>query len=276
VYSPDAGLRSPLELIRRIWSDVKASRELAWRIFLRDTRAMYRQSFLGYLWIFLPPLLNSLVWVFLNSQKILNVDSGDVPYPVFVLSGNLLWAAFTGSLIGIQTAISSERGMLSKVNLPQEALLMAAVGKSLVNTLVQMTLLVPVFLIFRVPLTTSMLLFPLGLLALILFGVSLGVLLVPFATLMNDVSRLLQVALRFWFFVTPVIYPMPSGGLLRLVARLNPVSPLLTTTRGWLTGAEVAEMQPFLIVCGVAIVLLLVGEVVFKLAMPHIIERLSA
>ena len=67
------------------------TRGLAWRMFLRDTRATYRQSFLGYFWLLLPALANTLVWVFLNGAKVVNIDSGDVPYPLFVFTGTVLW-----------------------------------------------------------------------------------------------------------------------------------------------------------------------------------------
>ena len=64
-------------------------------MFVRDTKAAYRQSLLGYLWIILPPGANTLVWVFLNSQNIVKIDSGAVPYALFVLTGTVLWGAST-------------------------------------------------------------------------------------------------------------------------------------------------------------------------------------
>ena len=93
VYTPDTGLRHPLALVTGMWHDAfcHQSRDLAWRLFVRSISAQFRQSLLGYFWLFFPPLVNSAVFIFLNSQGIVNIPDTGVPYPVFVLLGNLLW-----------------------------------------------------------------------------------------------------------------------------------------------------------------------------------------
>ncbi len=65
VYTPQSQLRNPVALLRSMFSDLMASRELAWRLFVRDISSQYRQSLLGYAWAFLGPLITTLLWVFL-------------------------------------------------------------------------------------------------------------------------------------------------------------------------------------------------------------------
>jgi len=60
VYTPESPLRQPRKFVRELISDLWGSRELAWRLFVRDLRAQYRASLLGYLWVFLPPLVAGL------------------------------------------------------------------------------------------------------------------------------------------------------------------------------------------------------------------------
>ena len=146
------------------------TRGLAWRMFLRDTRATYRQSFLGYFWLLLPALANTLVWVFLNGAKVVNIDSGDVPYPLFVFTGTVLWTAFNGSLVGAMSIIEEARGTLAKVNFPHESLILTAFGKSLLNTAATAIFVIPFLFLYHVEFRTTMLLFPLGMLATILCG----------------------------------------------------------------------------------------------------------
>ena len=86
-------------------------------------------------------------------------------------------------------------------------------GQVLVNFGIRLVLLVVIFLWFGLPLTTSLLLAPLGILALIGFGMMLGLLLTPFALLYGDVQRMLTMGLSLWFFMTPVIYPISDRGL---------------------------------------------------------------
>ena len=76
VYSPEPLLGHPVVLVRSIARDLLAARELAWRLFVRDLSAQYRQTFLGYIWVFLPPLAASLTFIFLNSQGIVRIVLG--------------------------------------------------------------------------------------------------------------------------------------------------------------------------------------------------------
>jgi len=61
IYTPESQLRHPRQLLRAMFHDLKASRELAWRLFGRNISSQYRQSMLGYFWAFLPPLFTTLV-----------------------------------------------------------------------------------------------------------------------------------------------------------------------------------------------------------------------
>ena len=72
IYTPESQMRSPRRLIRDMFRDLKASSELAWRLFIRDIAAQYRQSLLGVFWAFLPPIVMGLIFIILQSKKIVN------------------------------------------------------------------------------------------------------------------------------------------------------------------------------------------------------------
>jgi homopolymeric O-antigen transport system permease protein len=276
VYTPESQLLSPGKLAGSMVADLRASRFLAWRLFVRNMAAQHRQTALGYLWLLMVPVVQTLLWVFLNAQKVINVGATDIPYPAFVLTGTLLWQGFADALQNPIQQVQASKQMLTKIHFPHEAILLAAMGQVLVNFAIRLLLLVAVFLWFGVPLTWSLLLAPLGILAMIGFGMMIGLLLTPLALLYGDVQKMLVMAISLWFFVTPVIYPAPTSGLAALVTRLNPVTPLLVTTRQWLTGAELTQLGPFLAVTAATLVLSLFGWVVYRLAMPHLIERIGS
>src|SRR5918996_1010864 len=87
VYSPESPLRDCRRLLRDMFRDLRGSRELAWRLFVRDTSAQYRQSMLGYVWAFLPPLVASLPFIFLNSQGVVTIEGTPIPYPAYAMIG---------------------------------------------------------------------------------------------------------------------------------------------------------------------------------------------
>ena len=276
VITPHSGLDAFVDAISSIAKNFSQSRNLAWRLLLRDTQAMYRQSLLGYVWLVLPPLATVFVWVFMNKQNLVHVDTGKVPYPLFVMTGTVLWTAFNSSVMAMQGIMTTARSSLSKINFPHEALILTAFGKALLNSVPPAALLIPALLLYGAPFKLEMLLFSVGFLVVILLGCALGLVFAPIGALYGDVGRGIQLALRFGFFVTPVVYAMPKSGLTRTLLMCNPLTAPLVSSRFWLVGGE-APMVTETILVGVASLLILgVATVAFKVAMPHIIERLNA
>jgi lipopolysaccharide transport system permease protein len=276
VYSPDSELLSFGTLIRNMWSDLLASRELAWRLLVRNISAQYRQSILGYVWAFIPPLFTALIWIFLNSQNILGISDTGMPYPVFVIIGVVLWQTFTEALHSPMQMVNDSRSMLTKINFPREALILTGIGQVLFNFAIRALLLVFVMVWFQIPIHASLLVAPLGVVALIGLGTMIGLLLTPLGMLYHDVGRALGYATQALFFLTPVIYPMPHATWAAMLIRLNPVTPLLQTTRDWLTTGQASQLYGFTWVCGITVVLLLVGWLMYRIAMPHLISRMNA
>jgi lipopolysaccharide transport system permease protein len=249
--------------------------QLAWRFFLRDTRADHRQSLLGYVWLVLPLLANTLTWVFLNTQKVIRIDSGSVPYPVFVMTGAMLWAAFNGGVMSILGVVNAARGFLSKVNFPHEALVYSAVLKSVLDAVLSALLLIPVLFIFHMEWRAEMLLFPVAIVASIVLGSALGLFVLPVAALYGDISRGIQLILRFGFFLTPVIFPLPVAGPARSFMLLNPATPIIASGRAWLTGSLEAMPTGFWLVFTASILLFAGSLVFYKVSIPYLIERLG-
>ena len=276
VYTADSDLRHPLRLVRAMFHDLWGSRELAWRLFVRDLNGQYRQSLLGYAWIILPPLAAMLTWVFLNKNGILEVAETSVPYPVFVMTGLVLWEAFVSSLTAPQTAVGSAMGLLTKINFPREALLLSAAGQVVFGIVVRLLILVGVYAWYSVAPSATVWLAPLGLLALMILGFAFGLLLTPALMLYQDFSRGLAIVTGPWFFLTPVVYPSPTNFPGKLVNWLNPVSPLLTGTRELITDGRVTHLLAFVCVALLSLVLLFFSWMFTRLAMPHLIARMSA
>jgi len=276
VYTPESQLRHPRQLVRSMVSDLLASRELAWRLLVRNISAQYRQSLLGYFWAFLPPIFTTLVWMFLNSQKILNVGETDIPYPAYVMVGTLLWQGFVDALNSPIKLITSSRAMLAKINFPREALILAGLGEVLFNFAIRLVLMLVVFVWFRIAVPPTILLAPFGILALMALGLMIGILLTPLGMLYGDIGRGLAIITTLWFYVTPVVYPPPTTWPASLLAQINPVSPLLLTTRELLTTGTVSQPGNFLLITGVTFGLMLVGWVLYRVAMPHLIARIGA
>ena len=276
IYTPASRLRQPGRLLRSMWCDLTASRELAWRLLVRNVSARYRQTALGYLWVCLPPIVTTAVFVYLRSSSLLEVGDTGVPYAVFVLAGTVLWQAFVDALHSPIQMMGQSKSMLIKLNFPREALILAGAAEVLLNSSVRFVLLAAALLWFGVGVSATALLLPLGVLVLVAMGLGIGVLLTPLALLYRDVEQGLVVALTLWMFVTPVLYPAPAAWPGSLTVHLNPVGPVLDTTRAWLLTGSPAHIEGFLWVAVGTTLLLLCGWGLLRLAFPVLIERLGA
>lgn len=276
VYTPQSPIRQPGKLVAAMFRDLYAARELSWRLFIRDFSSQYRQTALGYFWAVAPPIVTTLPWLFLSSQKILNAGETPIPYPAFVLAGTTLWSAFTDSILLPLGALHAGRPMLAKINFPREALVLGKLGQLSLNLTIRIAVMLAIFAVLGVPfLGPGLLLAPLGLVAIVVAGLCLGLLVAPLGMLYTDVGRGLGFLFGFWMILTPVVYMPPQGGFAGELARWNPASPLITTVRDWFTGQVPAQLNGFLLVVACSVVLLFAGWVLVRLTLPMIVERMG-
>ena len=276
VYTPDPLLRSPGALFRSMWHDLLASRELSWRLMVRDISARYRQAALGILWAFLPPIATALIFVILKREGAVKIGDTGIPYAAFVMIGTVLWQLFTQSLNAPIKAVTKGRAMLMRINFPREALILSGVGQVMFEFAIRLIILAAVFVIFRIPLTPGLLLAPFAVLMLILLGTMIGLILTPLGVLYTDIAAALPTVIGLWFFITPVVYPAPTQWPYSLIINLNPVSPLLVGARDLATRGVLLNPVPFAVVSAVTLVGLLVMWVVYRLSLPILTERIGA
>jgi len=256
--------------------DLASSRELAWRLMVRDLSAQYRQTFLGFFWAIILPLSNTVVWIFLSRSGVVNVSDTPLPYPVYVFTGTMLWAILMDALNAPLQIVSASKVMLAKINFPREALVVAGIYQTSVNALIKVTLLLIALLVMGIRPGWGLLLFPIGVLSLILVGTLIGLALTPVGLLYTDVGKGIPLLMQFLMYLTPVVFAMPKEGLSATLFQLNPLTPLILTTRDWFTGFTPEHLAYFVVVNLVSMGLLLISWVVFRLAMPILIERVSS
>ena len=276
IYGSESRMRHPLQLFRQMGQDLLASRELAWRLLVRDISAQYRQSLLGIFWAFIPPIITAVGFTIAKSNGIVNIGNTELPYPAYVMFSMALWQTFTEALNGPIQAVLSAKSMLARINFPREALILAKLGEVFFNFGIKLILIIGLFIWFKIPVTWTILLAPVALIHLIALGTFIGLVLAPMGALYQDIVRGLTLIIGFWLFITPVVYPIPSDGVFGTIVQLNPVTPLLVTTRELATTGVISNPQGFWFASLIAIVGLLLAWIFYRLAMPFVIERISS
>jgi homopolymeric O-antigen transport system permease protein len=276
IYTPDSLLSNPFRMIREMLRDLIASRELAWRLTVRDLSAQYRQTFLGFLWAIILPLANTLIWIILSHSGVVIVSDTLLPYPVYVFTGTMLWAILMDALNAPLQIVTASKIMLAKINFPREALVVAGIFQTLISALIKVSLMLIVLLILGIHPGWGLVLFPLGMLSLIMAGTVIGLLLTPVGLLYTDVGKAVPLLMQFLMYLTPVVFAMPKEGMTATLFQLNPLTPLVLTARDWLTGLIPEHLGYFMAVNAVTIILLFMFWVVFRIAMPILIERMGS
>jgi lipopolysaccharide transport system permease protein len=272
VYEPQRQ-QSFIKLIAEIIIGFREGRELAWRLFVRDLKVSYSRSFLGILWLFLPPLANAGIWIFLQAQKVVSIQDTPMSYTGFALCGTLLWSTFAESMARPILRYQGAMSMMTKLNFPREAIVLASLYDMSFSYLLKVIILVPGLWIFGYPPTWSFLPALLFFYLIILVGLAIGLFLTPLGLLYNDIGKALPIVLPFAMYLTPVIYPMGARNFMAAAQAINPVTPFLERARSWF-GDYAFTMQTELFWWSVILLLLLsIGLLAIRIALPVIVER---
>ena len=205
-------------------------RGLIQTLVVRDLKARYRGSVLGFFWSFFNPLLLLLIYSFVFTQVLVGAHDPDMePYALFMFCGILPWTWFASSVLESSNTLIAGGNLIKKVLFPAEVLPIVTVLAGLVHFCLGLPILAAFLIYYRVPVTPSDLLWLPVLMALqcvLILGFALVI--APLTVLFRDVRDLLANLLTLWFFATPIIYPLWSAppGVQQVLA-LNPMTPLV-------------------------------------------------
>lgn len=257
-------LHSPQSRTRlRMGYLLNVARLLLWA----NLRSRQRRSFLGYLWLAIPGIAFAVAFAMLRKGDLLMVGKINMPYPLFVLSGVFLWQTFVDALSAPSRKLIEQRGFLSIVPAPFEAVLLAAIGEIVLNLAMRLGILLLAILAFGLSPHTSWLLIPLAGFTMLASGFAVGLFAAPFAQLYDDVVSLIGMAATFGIFLVPVFYPVPAHSLLAL----NPLSWPLIALREAITGNVAVAPMAMLFLCSV--VMLAPAWLLNAVSRPHIAAR---
>ncbi len=224
-------------------------RELIRNLVLRDLRARYKGSALGYLWTQLAPLGMMLVYVVVFSTL---MPSGIAQFPVFIIVGLMPWNyAAESVMIGTRSVIDSA-ALIKKVYFPREVLPLVSVLSSLTNFALSLPMMFAVIILVqlttmgRLNLAWSFAYLPVLIIIQTAMLAGVAMLLGAVAVFFRDVVHLMGIVVNIWFFLTPVIYPLSNFGdglMVRLIRWLNPMASLIEFYRESLYGSAVAIGQ---------------------------------
>lgn len=249
---------------------------LAYQIAKRDISAQYRQSILGVLWTIFLPLSTAMIWIFMKASSTVQLIDTGIPYPLFVFTGTMAWAILTESMMGTMQTTQTMRTTLSKINFPKEALIMAGIYKTLFNVFIKLIILVVFLIFFKQAFSVYVLLFPLALFVMILFGTAFGLLITPIGLLYGDINRLLTPLMQILMYFSPVVFVVQeSQSFYGKLLQYNPLSSLVNNFRNTLVGLPLEQTQYYAFIVFLSFGVFCFSLVYYKITIPIIIERIG-
>lgn len=240
------------------------SRQLFYMLVWRTIKVRYQQTVVGIGWAIIQPLLLTVVMTIIFGM-LAQVPSNGKPYPIFVLSGLIVWQFVAQSLQQASVSIVGNAHLVTRVYFPRILLLLAAITASVFDFLCALTLLIGMMIWYEMVPTIGLLFFipMLVLAATVVLGLALwfGALNVRF----RDVGQLLPFIIQLWMFVSPVIYPttlLPKQ--YEFLYALNPVAVVIDTSRWAFIGDRPPSLTSVVVSTVVALLILFGGLWFFR------------
>ena len=205
--------------------------ELIKHLTLREIKARYKQSFLGFFWIILNPFFQMIIMSFIFSQ-VMKMQYMKIPYPIFLYSGLLPWLFFGNSLSHSMSSLVQSSSLIKKIYFPREALIISTIVAKLFDFALASIVFILLMIFFQVKVSPIILLFfPIFFIQLI-FTTALSLLLSMGNLLYRDVQYLFDLVLNLWFYMTPIIYGIDFfPAKYRLIFKLNPMAVFIDNYR---------------------------------------------
>jgi len=264
----------PRAMLRGIWN---------YRGFIagsvkREFQAKYRNTMLGAAWTVLSPLAMILVYTMIFSQVMhsrLPGVTGKFAYSIYLCAGVLTWGLFAEITSRSQSMFIEQGNLLKKISFPRISLPIIVVANALINFGIIFALFT-VFLLLsgQFPGLAFAAVLPLLLLQ-VMFSIGLGMVLGVLNVFFRDVGQFFTIALQFWFWLTPVVYPatiIPEG--LRAGLEYNPMMPIIQAYQRVLLEGQWPQWERLLMPLAWALLLCVLGLKLFRKRAGEMVDEL--
>ena len=244
-------------------------RDLIWLFTKRNFTVRYKQTILGPAWLFITPIISSLIYAFIFGG-IAGIGTDGIPQLLFYMSGNALWTYFASCINRNASTFTSNAGVFGKVYFPRLTVPVSNMLTSVLEFGIQL-LLVFVFMIYYLivgevhPNFLFWLLIPGVLLHLGIMGLGVGIIISSLTTKYRDLSILVSFGVQLWMYITPVVYPLSeASGFFRTVLMINPVTAPVEIYRFALLGKGTFLPWPLVWSIAFTVIVAVFGMMIFN------------
>lgn len=257
------------------WFDLKLKevwryRDLIWQFTARSFTVTYKQTVLGPAWLFLNPILTSLIYTFVFGG-IAKMSTDGLPQIVFYLSGNALWTLFSSCLTKNANTFTANASVFGKVYFPRLTTPISNVLSSIIQFGIQFIMVAAVLIVYIIkgkvtPNYAFLWVVPLVLVHLGIMGMGLGIIVSSMTTKYRDLTVLVGFGVQLLMYATPVVYPLSqlSDGFMKTIIMINPVTAPMELYRYALLGRGNIDVFSLAISLAFTFLVILFGIMIFN------------
>ena len=245
-------------------------RDLLFLLVRRDFVSVYKQTILGPLWLFIQPVLTTLIYVVIFGN-IAKISTDGMPPMLFYLAGITLWTYFADCLNKTSNTFVANAGVFGKVYFPRLVMPLSVLISNLVKLGIQMLLFLLVwgYFLFKgasfQPHYMYFLFVPFLILLMAGLGLGFGILISSLTTKYRDLVFLVGFGVQLMMYASPIVYPLsavPEKYKMYLI--LNPVTSIIEAFKFVFLGTGVFSWYALLYSTLMMLVILLISLLVFK------------
>lgn len=190
------------------WKELWQYRELFYFFTWRDIKIKYKQTVLGFIWAILQPLLMMLIFT-LFFGRALNIPSQNIPYPVYVFSGLLIWNIFSSGLTNASNSMVNNSSIIKKIYFPRLIIPVASILVALFDFIMAFILFGVILIIYKQQVSwIALFIWPIAIIVSVIATLGLGAWLAALNVKYRDFRYVIPFLVQVLFFLTPVIYPI--------------------------------------------------------------------
>jgi ABC-2 type transport system permease protein len=236
--------------------------ELLWGMTQRELRARYKYTIFGFLWILINPLLQMLiigfVFHFFMKEPIQN-------YYYFLFIGLLAWNFFSSALSKSTPSIIYERGLIKKSKFSRSIIPLSIIVSDFIHFLAAIAMLTILIIFLGIMSPGSILYILTAFVLLFAFTVGISLLSTALNVRFRDVNLFIQTFIMFWFYATPIIYPLSIVPYQYYwLWRFNPLTSVIQLLQHGFLNMPLPGVAMVSINTTIIIVTLILGIVVFR------------
>ena len=261
--------------LKQVW----IYRDLLWLLVRRDFIAFYKQTILGPVWFLIQPMFTVGVYVFLFGT-VARISTGEIPMPLFYLSGILTWTYFSETLLKTSSVFRDNIQIFSKVYFPRLIMPLSILLSNLLRFFAQLFLFSILLIYYKlknfdITIGPQIFLFLFALILLAMLALGFGLIVSAFTTKYRDFAMLVTFSINILMYACPVVYPIEAlPQKAQRIINLNPLTQIIQLVRFSFFNSVSIDWIYVLFTILVSILVLLSGLIIFNRVEKNFIDTI--